>query len=509
MIVNGFSRMLVNAFARSVRAMKRDKRGNAAITFGLMAVPLIAIVGLGVDYYRELSTKARLDSAADAAALAAINTMQAYLLANSQTQTAATLTSNAETAGQTQAYSVFKANAGTAETVAPVTPSVTLGPDATSPLMIDATVTYSAQMPAVFGGLVGVNTLNVNGSSRSSLTMGAYEDFYLVLDVSGSMGLPTATTDQQTLANSNPDNQYYRTWNPATKSYTGEYPSGCMFACHFQSTIGDGLVAYQGFTYAETNNLKLRVDSLASAVLALMNYANTPGVAMFPNQYRLGVYPFIQDAVQAVQLATMPSAGSETYAMFTPTPSGTSNLYTTPFAATYLDSGTSLGGSGTIGSGGTHFESLWKDMKNYLLGSGSGAISAPHGFIFLVTDGVDNSQVFNAITSWYPYSVPQLPSPSADPSFCANAKNANYTVAVLLIPYVPINPPNPDFGDDEDDVVNAIATPDPSTGQSKIETTMQNCASPGFYVKANTDQDITNAILSLFTLAKGQARLTQ
>ena len=103
MIVNRLSAMLVKTAGRSAGAMRRDRRGNVAITFALMAVPLIAMVGLGVDYYRLLSDKARLDTAADAAALAAINTMMAYINANSQSLGQAALTSNAEAAGAKQA----------------------------------------------------------------------------------------------------------------------------------------------------------------------------------------------------------------------------------------------------------------------------------------------------------------------------------------------------------------------------------------------------------------------
>jgi hypothetical protein len=89
--------------------------------------------------------------------------------------------------------------------------------------------------------------------------------------------------------------------------------------------------------------------------------------------------------------------------------------------------------------------------------------------------------------------------------FCASARAAGYTVAVLLIPYVPIGLPNPLFSNDEDDYVNKIASGSPSP----IETRMQACASGGFYAKASSSQAISTAIQNLFIKATQQARLTQ
>jgi hypothetical protein len=183
------------------------------------------------------------------------------------------------------------------------------------------------------------------------------------------------------------------------------------------------------------------------------------------------------------------------------------NTYTTPFATTYLDNG-----AGAIGSGGTHFENLWSDFtgNSWLQGSGPGTQSSPQGFIFLVTDGADNGQICGAGCNG---STPQLapqspPSPLAN-DFCAAAKQAGYTVAVLLIPYVPIPNPDPSFANNEDGNVNTIAEPSASGGPSQIETRMQACASSGYYAKASSSQDITNAIQSLFVKATQQARLTQ
>ena len=49
----------------------RDRRGNVAILFGLMAVPVLGVVGTAIDYGRAAKTKQELQSLIDGAALAA------------------------------------------------------------------------------------------------------------------------------------------------------------------------------------------------------------------------------------------------------------------------------------------------------------------------------------------------------------------------------------------------------------------------------------------------------
>jgi Flp pilus assembly protein TadG len=55
-----------------VRKFARDERGQFAIIGALLMVPVIAISGLALDYTRLHSAQSRLQSAADAAALAAV-----------------------------------------------------------------------------------------------------------------------------------------------------------------------------------------------------------------------------------------------------------------------------------------------------------------------------------------------------------------------------------------------------------------------------------------------------
>ena len=81
---------------------------------------------MGVDYYVALSDKSRLDTAADAAALEAVNTAKAYYAANSAAQSGATLESNTIAAGIARGTKAFDANVGSVVLAGSVVPQITM-----------------------------------------------------------------------------------------------------------------------------------------------------------------------------------------------------------------------------------------------------------------------------------------------------------------------------------------------------------------------------------------------
>ena len=58
-------------FMRKLAKLGRDKSGQIALTFGLAAVPIVGVVGLGVDYTRKIEAQATTQAALDGAAMAA------------------------------------------------------------------------------------------------------------------------------------------------------------------------------------------------------------------------------------------------------------------------------------------------------------------------------------------------------------------------------------------------------------------------------------------------------
>jgi Flp pilus assembly protein TadG len=462
------------ALSTFLHRFRADRRGTVAIIVGLAIIGVVGTAGLGIDFYNALAAKSRLDLASDAAAIAAINAAQNYITANSATQVDPALTAGAIAAGKAQAQKVFKSNAGSTASISS-TPVVTM---ARSGQTINATVTYTAASQNAFGPIFGVKQINMNGDAASSLTMGKYLDFYLLLDVSGSMGLPTTTAGQNQLASISPD----------TKD---QYPSGCAFACHFTQKMCSTIAfpqssgkpqTCQGYNLARSNNIVLRADSVGSAVQSLLTTANA--TETIPNQYRVGLYPFISHT------GTLYSISSNLVAA--QTSAGT--------LGTLLDNGQS---TSIYGSGGTHFENAIPELNTLIttVGNGSGAAS-PQPFVFLVTDGADNNQYYTTSSNSWTGSQPQ----NMDPTKCALFKNRGITVSVLYIPYPQIIPANPRFAGGEDVKVNALIPPN---NPPNIPSTLQNCASPGFFYTADTPQDITNAMQDMFAQVLAAARLTQ
>ena len=624
------------------RSFWRDERGNFAMMFGLMIVPIFVLFGMGIDYYKSLSYRARLDAAADAAAIATINTAQAYLLANPGA-TLATVKSVAEPQG----LRVYNANAGSAQSAsndykpdAGATATVIL--DSIANQTLKAHVTYSGQVATNFGKVIGRNTMLVGDTAKSQLTMSTFLDFYVLVDSSGSMGLPTDDLGQQALSwiNQNlmdPTNQPNGLGHPYHDgdSWIG-YQNGCSFACHGSSIDAagvagampsicnpagginkvnniaapletyalpqdgstlypyqfvlpgsGGIVSTLGFPngpvfeqsskgfcgdigymltrnpsimpsalYTNSgsgaprflqlypqyaNSIPLRADAVGGALQNLLAtaLATETNVTHIANEFRIGIYPFVNDLVEAAPLSYGLNAASTNYKI-------AGNM------ATYLDQGinkiathtgynfqdaingvASGNGGNDMGAGGTHFENLWYDLggtttgytstssspgpsantygqakgaisgATILKGSSTGASAlTPKGIIFLVTDGAENLQTFVASSGGFNGSTPtKMSQNAAYSSLCDGAKNAGYTMSVLYIPYVPINPVNAAFASNEDGKVNANVPSFP--------TDLSNCASPGYFYTASSAAAINAAMQAMFNQATQAARLTQ
>src|SRR5271163_4793190 len=210
-------RTLLNKFIGRAGEFRRDKRANVAIITALAILPMIAAVGCVIDYMSATMIKTKLQSAADAAALATVSV-------NSSVVTAAKAMtgSGPVTGGTTFATNFFNANLSTAPEntgYSSVTPSATVTKNGQ---ILTATVAFTAPVPTTFMGIVGFNNVTVSGTSTASYTLATYIDFYMALDVSGSMGMPSTSSEQTRLMAVNPDNYAL-------------YPSGCTFACHFQA----------------------------------------------------------------------------------------------------------------------------------------------------------------------------------------------------------------------------------------------------------------------------------
>jgi Flp pilus assembly protein TadG len=587
-----FKTMLTSLAARAGRQMraaivrfKASNRGNVAVIAGIAAIPMVSAVGCVTDYSTALMIKTKLQAAADAATLATVS-KNSPVITSAQTMAG----NGSVSGGSTYAQNFF----GSETTGFPgVTDNGTVTKSA---LVVTANLTFSYPVPTFFMKVVGFSNITVSGSSTASFTLPAYIDFYLMLDVSGSMSFPSTTSEMTRLMAVNPDDLH-----PPNSPPANGYPQGCQFACHFsaqgtcpqtqaQSWGGangpwQGLWPYQGQnipsqwpsssggypapanagycmgfiisrlgtslsspsgctsnppTYTNDSSLpaspgagkpsgcgqyvnwtnsqvsscsspgtasciQLRADAVGYAVNALLSTASTTeGNDGISNQFRVGLFPFIQNVCTS-------GAGSSNSCSVGLTTSLTGATITNFAAqlANLLDTGQNA----TLGSGGTHFENALNSMNTLITSVGTGSGSGnPLPYVFIVTDGSQDYQTQSggnwSAQHWtanasvpYQNSATVVPPNSEDSNdYCGTMKGRGITIAILYIPYGQIVNPNPAFADAEDVYANANI--------ANIPTALQKCASPGFYYTASTPTDIQNALITMFEQAVSTAHVT-
>ena len=550
----------------------RDRRGNVAIIFTIAAIPLISAIGCGVDYSLATRMKAKLQTAADAASIAALSQKSPGFIA------ASLMTGNGSVDnGVTDANNVFDSNMngiiGYQNLVRTSTVTKT-------GIKLAASVSFTADVPTSFLKVIGFQQLTVTGVSSSAATLPPYLDFYLTLDVSGSMGLPSTPAEQTRLGKINPDNWVqYRTASGVS----------CTLACHF-SPKGSACVdppvtsptnpnanpsitaSYSqqyntngycmGYIYSRVNqtalNNLINANSVAGALkqkpglpttmLPDVNNTVTPGVAnslikgnsksradsltavsscptdgtdnciqlrldavgyavnqlfvtanasmKVNNQFRIGLYPFIQKLSTYFALTSSINGSTTT--------SGTIN-YAAANLATLLDTNMDA----NLGSGGTHIDTALTSV-NALISGGSGAVgdgstsTTPQPYVFLVTDGAQDNQYKDVPNgSWHgsnqATTIDKQNTLTTVPE-CETLKGRGVIVSVLYIPYQPVSPVVTSFAGNEDTAAN--------NNIPYIPASLQKCASPGFFYTANSPTEIAASLNAMFNHALQTAHLT-
>src|SRR5437879_1359046 len=399
--------------------------------------------------------KAKLQTAADAASIAALSQKSPGFIA------ASVMTGNGSvTDGVDDANNVFDAKMNGITGYQNLVRSSTV---TKTGIRLAASVTFTADVPVSFLGVIGIRQLTVTGASSSAATLPPYLDFYLTLDVSGSMGLPSTPAEQTRLGKINPDNWVqYRTasgvsctlachfapqksacvdppvTSPAapaanppttTSSYTQQYNTNGYCMGYIYSRVGqtalnnlitansvagalkqkpglpttmlpdlnnsvtpgtpnslikgnsksraDSLTAVSSCPTDGTDDcIQLRLDAVGYAVNQLFVTANAS--AKVTNQFRIGLYPFIQKLYAYFPL-TSAINGSST------------NSSTINYAAANLAALLDTNMDANLGSGGTHIDTALTSF-NGLLSGVSGAVGRaspatnPEAYVFTVSD---------------------------------------------------------------------------------------------------------------------------
>jgi Flp pilus assembly protein TadG len=486
--------------------LMRNRRGNVAMMYALVAPVLLFGGGAAIDYGRAAQIRTKLNAAADAAALAAL-TPAMLQQSSSVAQTAAENMFN----GLTENIPGLTANA------TQVTVTVTSG--ATS-LIRNVSVTYSSSVNTIFAQVLGESTLSVSGFSQASAQAPPNIDFYVLLDNSPSMALPATAAGITQMQ------------NLTTKEITG----GCAFACHQASTntnsdtegnpctdgttptlsspppsttAGSNYCATKhgtqidNYQLARNNSITLRIDELNSGVSTLLQTASTTAQSTLfatPPKYRFSIYSM--DSLWQIGLTPLMALTSNYTSGWS---SASGNFGVMEMYSNNNDCANSACSSSTTSPGGdvatNYDDSLGKlSQTSYIPNPGNGTNQSgdtPQEVLFIVTDGVEDEQNGGRLQQ----AINDLGSApggnSSSTNWCTAIKNRGIKIAILYTDYMAV-PANSWY----ETYIAPI--------QSDIGPALQACATPGLFYDAGLDStNLGQDLAALFEAVTQSGHLTQ
>src|ERR1700733_657398 len=144
----------MSAFFTAITRLFRDKSGNVAVIFGLACIPVVSAAGCAVDYSMATRMRAKLQSAADAASVAALSMKSPGYL-----QAAAMTGNGPVSAGVTDADNVFDGNMSAITGYSNLTRSSLV---TKTGVQLPSTVQFSAQVPVTFMKVLGYQNLSIS-----------------------------------------------------------------------------------------------------------------------------------------------------------------------------------------------------------------------------------------------------------------------------------------------------------------------------------------------------------
>jgi Flp pilus assembly protein TadG len=438
-----------NLLARAIafcRRLATERRGNVAILTAFLMIPLLFALGMGVDYTLAKRRQDQINGYADAAALAGVTP-------NMMAQNS--------TAAQTAALNMFNAQLTTVGQISYSASNVSVtAVDQASGTSLNRTVTvsYNANSSNIFSGVLGVNSIPIQGTSVATSSLSPKIDFYLLLDTSPSMEIAATTAGINTMV--------------SNTSHQG----GCAFGCHESNPSADNLGNPNGednYQLARNLGVTLRIDLVNQAVQNLMTTAATTATQNHTS-YRAAIYT-MDYSVNALQALTSNLSQAATSA---------ANIQ-----AVEVYDNNCLTKTNCNSDEDSYLDQGLNTVNGYMPNPGSGTSNAgdtPQEVLFIVSDGVadynNGGRVQAPINTNY--------------SYCQTVKNRGIRIAFLYLTYNPL-PTNSWY--------NTYIAP----FQSQIATDAQNCASAGLYFQVNTDGDINSALNQLFMKAVATAHLSQ
>jgi len=431
----------------------KAKTGSVGIIFALCLIPIVGLVGIGIDLAFRQNAKTTLDAASNAAALAAVTMAQSRLAAGSSQD-------EAYAAGLASAKNIFAANTTKiAKRIGSPTTQIDISFD-TKKMTIASSVGYGAQLSTTFGQIFGVKTMALARSAgrgdlaTASIAMAKFMEVSFAIDNSQSMGIGATTDDINRLT----------------------ALTGCAFGCHFNE---GGPASNE--TIAHNNGIRLRIDAIKDAVKRIITSVKTDQASYSPKRESFGLYTLDGQKISDPSLVPVRA--------LTPKPS--SNYDQLLGMADNID----LAGYFDGPHGDTNVGAGLRQLVNTVGKSDDGSSAKkPRKFLFVMTDGVeDMPQPDLACRSSVTYDPTHCSAPF-DRKNCDAYKANGVTVAVIYTTYLKV----PFY----DMFVQPFA--------DEIVPNLKACASgPDWFAEASDAASIDKAIGQFYQLARTSAVLTQ
>jgi Flp pilus assembly protein TadG len=500
----------------------RNRRGNVAMMYALVAPVLVFAGGAAIDYGRTAQIHTKLNAAADAAALAAL--------------TPTMLQQSAQTA-QDASVSMFN---GLTEGIPGLTAGatqVTVTVSAVGASLIrTVSVSYSTSVNTIFAQVLGKSALPVSGFSQASAQTPPNIDLYVLLDNSPSMALPATDagiTLMQSLTQNNAGgcafachqaNTSYNTttptssetdtvYNPCADGTNPTLPSSTPITINGVKYLkawcdaSKGHVQLDNYALARKNNITLRLDELNGGVSTLLQTASTASQSsMFatPPKYRFSIYSL--DSLWQISLTQLMTLTSNYTSGWT---TASANFGVMEMSSNNNNCANAACSSSTTTPGGdvaTNFDASLKTLSqaSSIPNPGNGTNEpgdTPQEMLFIVTDGVVDEMSGARRLEQTINDLGGDPNPAPygnlqGTNWCTTIKNRGIKIAILYTDYLKV-PANSWY----------LSHIDPF--QSQIGVDLEACATPGLFIDEANDTHIGQDLANLFNLAATPGHLTQ
>lgn len=546
-----------------LKRLMADENGNVLMIMALSMVPVLGIVGAGIDYGRAASAENQMNAYADAAALTGVTKTEVQNTVNPAACYASTPTA-ANCTGTLKAYNdvlnQFNAQASHVPSATGLSPTITVTDDngiytttfttsggspsfsysldstssGKTSLTRTATIVYTATVTNDFMGIAGVPTTPIGGKSVSTESVAPNIDFYLAMDTSPSMAFPTTTAGINYLQNA----------------------VGCSFACHSYDIARNGTAVTDnantminkingGTKYlsttnyingSQTTNFNGNVtiidaqgsmeDSSGQIYNSSGKYADTywltqnQGLTLRIDAERSAAQSLVSTALTTATsnnvnyrmgMYTFNMAGNfQTIQSLTAINSSSQSSLVTAAGNVQLQLMYGDGGTVWAGQSDTFWATSYADMLTQMSsvlptkpGNGTSAPGdTPQAVLFIITDGISDEQS-SPIGAAYSLGSDRTRSSMVQYHInqCNAIKNRGIRIAILYTQYLPSAITQD--GSQGSYVTGFLSPTDQAASQ------LAQCASPNLMYTVTTNQDISAALTNLFKQAVSTATLLQ